>query len=336
MKTVEIESWALRVIEQVERKVAVEDSRVELKAAWPKPDKTARRLAGHANAAFGEHILWLIGVDETNGVQGANYSDLSSWLPSVQACFESIMPSLHHVNVMCNAKTVAALCFETTRPPYVIKNPAFGQASGCAVEFEVPWRDATRVRSATRSDLIRLLIPLSRLPKIEVLDGEIRFIRSQGKNSPEHLEYQLRLYVTPTASETLTFPFHRCTAVLKLDGKVLSDHTEMKMDTPQGITDKQRRQWNSIAAGSNLLRSAVVEMRTTFSQIEATADEIVIRGAGKVVVNGSFEFVELGKSKTLELEITLCEACSDSRLSLQCELSRTDEEISNDVRVWTL
>ena len=44
--------------------VAYEDARVELKADWIDESKMARRLAGHANAANGEHVLWLFGVDE--------------------------------------------------------------------------------------------------------------------------------------------------------------------------------------------------------------------------------------------------------------------------------
>ena len=74
MKALAIESWALRVLERVGNRQSVEDSKVELKAKWPDPVKAARRIAGHANAARGESILWLIGADEKQGViTGANY-----------------------------------------------------------------------------------------------------------------------------------------------------------------------------------------------------------------------------------------------------------------------
>ena len=65
MRNTDIERWALQVIDRVERQQPVEDSRVELKREWPtSPWSTARRIAGHANAARVEPILWIIGVDE--------------------------------------------------------------------------------------------------------------------------------------------------------------------------------------------------------------------------------------------------------------------------------
>lgn len=64
MRQIEIEAWVLRVIEQVKRGQSNEDSRVELKARWIEPEKAARQIAGHANAARGDKILWIIGLDE--------------------------------------------------------------------------------------------------------------------------------------------------------------------------------------------------------------------------------------------------------------------------------
>lgn len=84
MRNSEIERWSLDVIRRVEGQQPVEDSRVELKRAWPSDyPKTARRIAGHANAARGEPILWLIGVDETAGVLGADYAEFSGWFSQV-------------------------------------------------------------------------------------------------------------------------------------------------------------------------------------------------------------------------------------------------------------
>ena len=67
MRNHEIEAWALGIIDRVIQKQPIEDDRVELKAEWPDALKAARRIAGHANAARGEPILWLIGVDEKAG-----------------------------------------------------------------------------------------------------------------------------------------------------------------------------------------------------------------------------------------------------------------------------
>ena len=75
MNSRQIESWALRVIDCVKRGQPNEDFLVELKRDWIDEAKAARRIAGHANAARGENILWLIGFDEKEGVDcviGAN------------------------------------------------------------------------------------------------------------------------------------------------------------------------------------------------------------------------------------------------------------------------
>ncbi len=93
MKPIEIESWALRVLEKVEKHSPIEDSLVELKTTWIDAAKAARRIAGHANAARGESILWLIGVDEENGIVGANHQELSNWLSTVQSHFDGITES---------------------------------------------------------------------------------------------------------------------------------------------------------------------------------------------------------------------------------------------------
>jgi hypothetical protein len=65
MRPIEIEAWVLRVVDQVKKGQPNEDRRVELKAEWIEPpEKAARQIAGHANAARGSNILWIIGLDE--------------------------------------------------------------------------------------------------------------------------------------------------------------------------------------------------------------------------------------------------------------------------------
>jgi hypothetical protein len=64
MRPRDVEIWALAVLQRIARGGVYESALVELKADWPNPQRTARRIAGHANAARGDNILWLIGVDE--------------------------------------------------------------------------------------------------------------------------------------------------------------------------------------------------------------------------------------------------------------------------------
>ena len=60
MRLVQIENWALDVINSVDAGHPSEDARVELKAEWIEAQKAARQIAGHANAARGDPILWLV------------------------------------------------------------------------------------------------------------------------------------------------------------------------------------------------------------------------------------------------------------------------------------
>lgn len=185
MKNSQIERWALEIIDRVETHQPIEDSRVELKAKWPdEPAKAARRIAGHANAARGERILWLIGLDEKTGVNGADYSEMTEWFAAVSGQFDGLAPLCHQLNVpTLDGKTVVALVFDTYRAPFVVKNPAFGSTKGEGVQFEVPWREGTKVRSASRSDLIRLF---SDTETLQALLGELEYNLEVGNTYGSH------------------------------------------------------------------------------------------------------------------------------------------------------
>ena len=173
MRPHEIENWVLSVIDRVERHLPNEDSRVELKSEWIEPQKAARQIAAHANAARGEPILWIIGVDQQRGVVGANHEELADWFAGVKAQFDGLAPQLTDLTVPVRNGAVAALLFETDRSPFVVKNPVFGQTGGGPVQFEVPWREHTSTRTATRSELIKLLSPLQKLPSFEILSATL-------------------------------------------------------------------------------------------------------------------------------------------------------------------
>lgn len=63
MRIQQVEEKVLNAVETVLAGGSVEDSRIECKSDWPSVDKV-RQLAGHANAARGETIIWIIGIDE--------------------------------------------------------------------------------------------------------------------------------------------------------------------------------------------------------------------------------------------------------------------------------
>jgi hypothetical protein len=209
MRHGEIEAWALRVVEQVRRGQPNEDARVELKAAWPDDAyKAARQIAAHANPAVGEPILWIIGVDQKGAVVGADHKELANWYKQVESNFDELAPGVTDVNIPIDDKTIVALLFDTERKPFVIKS-----AGGGPVTHEVPWRGSTSTRSAKRSELIRLLDSVPRLPRWEALNGTLGV---EWTDHPRMLGndrrwlLNLKLYVEPDGPGRISIPFFRC------------------------------------------------------------------------------------------------------------------------------
>ncbi|MGA2064393.1 MAG: hypothetical protein ABSG86_05470 [Thermoguttaceae bacterium] len=218
MRLHEIEAWAIGIIQRVVSGQPVEDSRVVVKAAWPDdPRKAARQIAGHANAARGEPVLWLIGVDEAAGtVPGVTFSEFSSWYNSVSAAFDELAPEPKSINVPTAGVTVAALLFDTERAPFVVKN-----AEGGTIQREVPWREATGVRSATRSQLLKLLSPLQKLPEVEVVGALLTVKPWESQNGGSHLQWNActAIFLTQPQDQEVVIAKHRCTVTIKPPGR---------------------------------------------------------------------------------------------------------------------
>lgn len=273
MNSRQIENWALRVIDCVKSGQPNEDCLVELKRDWISPDKAARRIAGHANESRGENILWLIGIDEKQGVIGVNFIDFAEWYSKVESFFNDLAPRIIPLNIPIDGKTVVALLFETDRSPFVVKNPVFGLAGGGAVELEVPWREKTSVRSAQRSDLIRLLTPLAILPEIEVLEGKLS-ANVEGEDSVgnyvmDELRLALDLYIVPKDKNPLVIPFHRCRALFEI---------------PEIPTIESW--WMKLYAASGLYYTGA-RHEPPSSNIKTTSYETIIDGPGKLSLEAS-------------------------------------------------
>ena len=264
MRLTQIEAWALKVADDITHGRPVEDARVEIKSKWPEElNGVARRIAGHANAAGGEPILWLIGLDEKAGsVVGADQNEMATWYPKVQEEFDELAPSVIDLNVPSEGKTIVALFFDTSRAPFTVKNPVFGSPNCGPVSREVPWREGTSVRSAKRADLIRLLTPLEQIPEIEILQAELKANIYSKSELNWHLS--MRLYFVSNSEKDIFIPFHRC---------------EISVDLP----DERRR----FQLGQPYLEPyppAVVDVvgRTT---VQGTGTEVIIRKAGMVTLS---------------------------------------------------
>lgn len=224
MRLHEIENWALSVIERVEAGRPNEDARVELKTTWPEDiPKAARQLAGQANAARSATILWLIGVNQKAGaVVGTSQEEMSAWYPRIAAQFDGLAPHVQNINVPVRGVEMVALLFETDRAPFVVKNPFYGVAGERErVQLEVPWRENDSTRSATRADLLRLLVPQQRQPECEVMGGRLTNQDTANNPTAQTLDWSLHLelYVYPKDSTRIIIPDHRCNAEFEIVGQ---------------------------------------------------------------------------------------------------------------------
>jgi hypothetical protein len=223
MRVDQLEAWVLALVDEVNSRRRVEDSRVELKADWTAPSTAARRIAGLANAAGSPLVLWVIGLDEQRGVVPVGNTDLAQWLAEVRAEFDQLAPAFQDVIVPVGNGTVVALLIDASRRPFVVRNAAYGQIGGGAVSVEVPWREGTSVRSARREDLLRILVPQQELPSIELRTISVTASlvdHTVGSAKSQLVQWAViaSLYVTPRSAERVVFPVHK--AELRLTGDI--------------------------------------------------------------------------------------------------------------------
>lgn len=311
----QLESWVLAIVDRVRGGQPVEDARVELKADWPEPEKAARRIAGHANAARSESILWVIGLDETRGVIGVRASEVSEWHAQVNRHFDGLAPSLQDIAVPTGSVTLVALLIDTSRAPFVVRNPVAGQPGGGPVGREVPWREGTAVRSARREDLIRILTPAQYAPTIEVLDASCHPVNTKGTGSEQQsLQWNLEaeLYIVPLTQDRVVIPFHRCKGDLSLAGPDLEVQAA-------GI-----RLW--VPRESPFKHGAIFDRARELKKLSITIDntdsELIIDGPGVALLRLVSETpqVDLSAVTGIHATIALRTAPADLTVSLTFDL----------------
>jgi hypothetical protein len=209
-----IEATVVTAVEAVLSGGSVEDDRIECKSELMPSDRV-RQLAGAANAAFGEDIIWIIGIDETaKALRPLNRQniDLADWWAQVESKFDgAVAPDLTPLWVPVTAGMVLALHFGTDRAPYVVKVPPGGRS-----ELEVPWRAGTGTRSARRHELLKILLPAVSIPAATVLacDG----LLTGGTEETVEFKGQVNLYIEHTHSSTAVLPTHQMECSLELWG----------------------------------------------------------------------------------------------------------------------
>ncbi len=221
METQLLEARVIAIAEAVLAGRQVEDDRVELKAVWPDAKhKTARQIAGHANASGGEPILWIVGLDEKSRKYGSTAgTEPANWWGAVSSHFVEVTPDLNVLRVpVAVGHDVFALQFATDRAPYVISVVGGGQ-----VEREVPWREGNSTRTARRHEMIRSVVAEAAVPKLELIGGLVEldeFIHDPrtgeyGGVAIGDLRMRCALDMFVSAAGLAYFPEHRQSLMLE-------------------------------------------------------------------------------------------------------------------------
>jgi len=310
-KPSEIEAWVLRIIDQQKHNQPCEDSLVEMKSEWLEPKRVARLLAAHANAARGEDILWIIGIDESKGVVGADDKELADWLPAVKACFDGVFPEVVDLNVPVDEKTVVALLFSTDRAPFVVKNITYGRPGSGPVELEVPWREGCSTRSARREDLIRLLVPITRQPSLEVLGATLTIDEPSRASNPSlcNWDMNIKLYIAPSDQNRIVIPCHKCQISITVDQEQVVVNKGISLSPPVYYRRGLQSHVDSITIGS-------------------TKSEAIIDGPGRLNVRANLQARKPNKITSSEsvLMIRMCCIGDYKPLSVVTNLRRVTEK----------
>lgn len=216
MRRQQLEAIVLTAVERLRAGGAIEDDLIECKRVWPDPVKVARQLAGACNRANGEPVIYVVGLDEKTGLAPMHQSvDTADWWAKVASRFHQAEPTLdHHVHLDLEAGgAVTVLLFGTDRAPYLVKT-----LGGGSPELEVPIRDGTRTRSATRSELLRLLAATSSVPPSELLyakaSGHFQGPSRQGHPGYISLTGAVGLFFEYVGKDAIFLPPHRFRASL--------------------------------------------------------------------------------------------------------------------------
>lgn len=318
----DIESWVYQIIDQVKNGQPYEDSRVELKARWIAAKKAARQIAGQANAVRGEEILWIIGVDEKNGVIGAEHEELSSWWPIVKSCFDGPAPILSDLILREGDNTIVALYFETGRKPFVYRNPSFGKEAGQIAELEVPWREGTSTRTAKREELFKILAPAVTLPKFERLYAELRRIKLKDKDN-DLWKLSAEVFAHINTTTFIVIPVHSCRTSIGTNDSLNS----IKFDELIFTTRYQTLR-TSGPIGSNV----TLPMENASKTIAATPDEIVFYGPGLFFLKGRItaKRINIDSSEPMPISIIMFPSMMDRIVKLKLPFVHVESDENSD------
>lgn len=334
-----LEYRAREVIERAQTSDPVEDDLVECKREWPEPSAASRRIAAHANAARGEPILWIIGLDEASGdVHDVGPNEMANWWPQVERCFdEHVAPEMQHVFVQTEHGRIAALRFETTRAPYVIRT------SNQKFSREVPWRAGTRTRSARRSELLKILVPVATTPDATLVELRVtaRLQREREADDvydteavPEHINLYLAgtVYINPPP-EPIALPDHA------MNGSIDWNPRMSRKTAPPAIPIEPLRLRNQ----TRFVGQGYKRVEAHPAGVEHRHGSVYVNGAGEMAIDGRASLppenlTGVKRTQLMRVQLNFPVAGGGSPMEVQCLARRDPSEGARErlAGVWVM
>lgn len=162
----------------------------------------------------GEYTMFKQNGVPFGGVLKAPQPDLPTmWVNYV--CVENVDASVEKSTSLGGEVCCIAIAVDTTFAPFVVRNPEHGKSKGHVIDFEIPWRSGSRIRSARRDEIIRLLATDFTSPDIEVLKASIT--SSAMAAGKMFCQLEIEFYIMPLSETRLELPLHRIQGALKPD-----------------------------------------------------------------------------------------------------------------------
>lgn len=222
MQSTELEMRVLAALDAIANHSLGEDDLIEFKAEWPEAEKEkfVRQLAGSLNRASGEPVILVIGINERTGEHWPwTGKEMSNWWPSVQSHFDQVAPELIRDRTfqIAEGKSIRALAISSDGAPYVLK-----LASGSSSR-EIPIREGTHTKSASRDQIMRMFVPAVQVPKADVLRSGVTFFEDYGDPNPDseddggmYFSGYIELFVEHAFNRSsVMFPRHRITGLVR-------------------------------------------------------------------------------------------------------------------------
>jgi len=339
MQAQRLEARVLDLIDAVVADRRVEDDRVELKSLWPTDyRRAARQIAGLANTAGGEPVLWVVGVDEDAGkVVDPGGVEFADWWARVERCFDEVAPSPALLTVAtADGSRVTAIEFDTSRAPYVVTTDGQGQ-----IGREIPWRSGNSTRSAKRSEILRSVLAEAVTPKLSLISGTGGFemrdrepissrdtaTEQPGRQPDLQFSTQLRLFVEAVDEVMLPQHLWRCELVSENgDAWPLKMYLSGPTASGAGINSIRDR-----------IRSGGAEKAGTIEYVDgsglriAGSDSISLRAHGYLGVLGD-DREPIMRASAYEISLRLPIALSSRVVAARIRLEHDDDQVGSSGR----